>query len=214
MDDEVGKKNKIDGALGRQANQPRQRARNGDDSGIGQRRAAAAAQQERHAQRFVDHSRKRMRRVDRYGSEQADQVRARSSRRRKPCASSSSSSMPSTRIPCSASSGRSRSFQQEYCSSTNSWVASLISSRSSTMVRPSGVVELWPSSSCCKQAADPDFEKFVQIAGRDGQKLHAFEQRIAESSASSSTRQLNFSHDSSRFKRVRAIARSLSNHTC
>jgi hypothetical protein len=31
-----------------------------------------------------------------------------------------------------------------------------------------------------QQAADPDFEKFVQVAGGDGKKLHPFEQRITD----------------------------------
>ena len=31
-----------------------------------------------------------------------------------------------------------------------------------------------------QQAADPDLKEFVQIAGRNGQKFHAFKQRIAE----------------------------------
>src|SRR5713226_4819309 len=31
-----------------------------------------------------------------------------------------------------------------------------------------------------QQSAYPNFKEFVQIAGRDGQKFHAFEQRIAE----------------------------------
>ena len=52
-----------------------------------------------------------------------------------------------------------------------------------------------------QEAGDADFDKFVEIAGGDGQKLHALEQRILGSSASSSTRRLKRSQDSSRLKK-------------
>ena len=70
VDDQIGKKNEIDRSLGRQPDQPRQRPRHGDHSGIGERRATAATQQQRHAQRLVDHARKWMCRVHRDRSKQ------------------------------------------------------------------------------------------------------------------------------------------------
>ena len=62
---EVGKENKIDGALAGQPDQTRQGARYRDHARIRQRGTAAAAQQESYAERLVDHPRKWMRGIDR-----------------------------------------------------------------------------------------------------------------------------------------------------
>ena len=115
--------------------------------------------------------------------------------------------MPRTRIPCSASSGRRRSFQHEYCSSTNSWVASLISSRSSTMVRPSGVVELWPSSSCCNRPPTRTSKNSSRLLAEMARNFTRSSSGLRRSPASSSTRQLNFSHEDSRLRRGARLLR-------
>ena len=70
MHDQIGEKNEIDRSLRRQTNQPWKRARNRHHSGICERRATPPAQQQRHTECFVDHTRKWMRGIDRDRSQQ------------------------------------------------------------------------------------------------------------------------------------------------
>src|ERR1700722_18543560 len=62
---EIGEENKIDRALGRQANEARESPGNGHHPGIGERGAAPPPQQKTQAQALVDHPRKRVRGIDR-----------------------------------------------------------------------------------------------------------------------------------------------------
>ena len=71
----------------------------------------------------------------------------------------------------------SRSFQQEYCSSTNSWVGAIDQFPLLDHGQAVGRGRVVAVFQLLQQAADPDFEEFVEIAGRDRQEFHALEQR-------------------------------------
>ena len=64
--DQVGEKDEIVGIAIGQMDQPGQSARHRDHSGISRRGAAAALEQERQAQRLVDHPGERMRWINRH----------------------------------------------------------------------------------------------------------------------------------------------------
>ena len=81
----------------------------------------------------------------------------------------------------------------------------------SETVGSSGVVAVFE---LLQQAADPDLKEFVQVAGRDGQKFHAFEQRIAEVSSLFEHAPIEFQPRGFAVKKGGAIAQSLPNHIC
>src|SRR5258708_7553799 len=110
--------------------------------------------------------------------------------------------MVRTRMPCCASSGRSPSFQQEYCSSTNSCVNRLSSSRSSIIVRPSGVVALYPSSNCCSNPPTRTSKNSSRLLADIARNFTRSKSGLSGSCASSKTRQLKFSQDSSRLSKA------------
>src|SRR5271169_4174297 len=75
------------------------------------------------------------------------------------------------------------------------------------MVRPSGVVELWPSSSCCNKPPTRTSKNSSRLLAEMARNFTRSSSGLRRSPASSSTRQLNFSHDSSRFRRVARLLR-------
>src|SRR5450759_4892988 len=75
------------------------------------------------------------------------------------------------------------------------------------MVRPSGVVELWPSSSCCNSPPTRTSKNSSRLLAEMARNFTRSSRGLRRSPASSSTRQLNFSHDSSRFRRVARLLR-------
>ena len=84
-----------------------------------------------------------------------------------------------TRMPCLASCGTSSSFQHLYWSRTNTCMAAVNLFElfgGSVTVRTDvlrAVLDL------LQETGDPDFHKFVQIVGGDGEKLYSLQQRIA-----------------------------------
>ena len=81
----------------------------------------------------------------------------------------------------------------------------------SETVGSSGVVAVFE---LLQQATDPDLKEFVQVAGRDGQELHAFQQRIAEVSSLFEHAPIEFQPRGFAVKKGGAIAQSLPNHIC
>src|ERR1035437_1334513 len=69
------------------------------------------------------------------------------------------------------------------------------------MVSPSGVVELWPSSSCCNRPPTRTSKNSSKLLAEMARNFTRSSSGLRRSPASSSTRQLNFSHDASRLKR-------------
>ena len=67
-------------------------------------------------------------------------------------------------------------------------------------VRPSAEVSSTPSNCWRLEAGDPDHEEFVEIVARDREEAEPLEQRMGSLRASSSTRRLKASQDSSRLK--------------
>ena len=65
-----------------------------------------------------------------------------------------------------------------------------------------------------QQAAYPDFKEFVQIAGGDGEKFHAFEQRVAEIPGFFEHAPIKLQPRCFAVQEWRAIAQSLPNHIC
>jgi hypothetical protein len=63
-----------------------------------------------------------------------------------------------------------------------------------------------------QQAAYPDLKEFVKIAGGDGQKFHAFEQRIAEIPGFFEHAPIKFQPRCFAVQEWGAIAQSLPNH--
>ncbi len=63
-----------------------------------------------------------------------------------------------------------------------------------------------------QQAADPDLEEFIQIVGGNGEKLHAFEQRVTEISGFFEHAPIKLQPRCFAVKKGRAMAWSLSNH--
>src|ERR1700724_2996860 len=64
-----------------------------------------------------------------------------------------------------------------------------------------------------QQAAYPDLKEFVQIAGGDGQKFHAFEQRIAEIAGFFEHAPIKFQPRVFAVEESGAITQSLPNHS-
>src|ERR1017187_6779467 len=79
--------------------------------------------------------------------------------------------------------------------------------RSSTMVRPSGVVELWPSSSCCNRPPTRTSKNSSRLLAEIARNLTRSSSGLRRSPASSSTRPLNFSHEASRLRSVARLFR-------
>src|SRR5208282_1827038 len=75
------------------------------------------------------------------------------------------------------------------------------------MVRPSGVVELWPSSSCCNKPPTRTSKNSSRLLAEMARNFTRSSSGLRRSPASSSTRQLNFSHDASRFRSVARLLR-------
>ena len=106
-------------SVGGQADKARQRARHRDHAQHLRAGAAAlGAQQQRQAERLVQHARKRMRRVDGDRRQQRIDFALKVAAGQSRAASSLSSSHSSRRMPCLRSSGSSCSFQQRYCAAT------------------------------------------------------------------------------------------------
>jgi len=76
-------------------------------------------------------------------------------------------------------------------------------------VGSSGVVAVFE---LLQQAAYPDLEELVQIAGRDGEKLHSFEQRVAQIPGFFQYAQIEFQPRCFAVQEWGAIAQSLPNH--
>src|ERR1700691_4804226 len=70
------------------------------------------------------------------------------------------------------------------------------------MVRPSGVVELWPSSSCGNRPPTRTSKNSSRLLAEMARNFTRSSSGLRRSDASSSTRQSNFSHDASRFRRL------------
>ena len=109
--------------------------------------------------------------------------------------------MSTTRMPCSASAGRTSSLPLRASGAVRARARARRSARSSRArrqpVRPARVdagVDL------VVQAGHAHHVELVQVGGVDREELDALEQRQRSSSASSSTRSLNWSQDSSRFE--------------
>ncbi len=175
---QVGQKDEVVGPVRRQPHQARQGPRHRDHAGVGKRRTAAAAQQESHAQSLVDHSRKGMRRVHRHRRQQQVEFllailfdesagagiqfvqtqNADAMRRRAPGAASS--------------------FQQlilvvdELVSLAGNHIALLDQGEA---VRPGFGVSVFD---LLHQSGHAHFEEFIQVAGGDGKKFQALEQRV------------------------------------
>ena len=75
-------------------------------------------------------------------------------------------------------------------------------------VRPSGLLMVMPSRTWPLQAGDADHEEFVEVVGRDRQEAQPLQQRMASFAASSSTRRLKCSQDSSRLMKRSGLALS------
>ena len=73
----------------------------------------------------------------------------------------------------------------------------------------SGVVTVFE---LLQQAADPDLKEFVQIAGGDGQKFNAFQQRIAEIPGFFEHAPIKFQPRCFAVQKRGTIAQSLPNH--
>ena len=201
----------IDGSLRGQADQTRQSPRNRYDSGVGERGAPAAAQQQGHAQRLVDDARKRMRRVDRHGREQRIQFaiavvvdEGQGSLIQFVETEDANSLLrefrPQTLIPVGIL------FRDEL---VGGFLDQFPLLHHGEPVGGGGVVAVFD---LLQQAADPDFKEFIQVAGGNGQKLHAFEQRIAKISRFFKHAPIEFQPRCFAVKEGNATAQSLSNH--
>ena len=109
-------------------------------------------------------------------------------------------------MPLSARAGRRRSFQQAYCASTNSFVCLITSSSSCSGGRPSGPGVVWPSSMRCSRPArrtSKNSSRFDAVMLRNFTRSRS---GLFSSSASSKTRMLNLSQETSRFRKYSALS--------
>ena len=175
--DQISQKNEVDRTLRGQPNQSRQGAGHGDHAGVGERGTAAPAEQKGHAQRLVDHSRKRMRRIHRDRRKQKIEF---------PLA-----------VFLDESPGAGIQFMQAQNAN------SLVGQRRPQLIVPAAILVIHKLMSFAgndvplfdqgqavwsgfgvsvfnllHQSGHAHFEKFVQIAGRDGKKFQTLQQRI------------------------------------
>ena len=105
------------------------------------------------------------------------------------------------RIPCSSSAGRSVAVEAARAggrssSSTRAWIASICS----LGAQPVGAAGVDPGVELVEEPGDPDHEELVEVGGVDRAEAEPLQQRHLGSSASSSTRWLKSSQESSRLK--------------
>ena len=104
------------------------------------------------------------------------------------------------RIPCSSSAGRSSPSKQRVEAAVELQHPGLDRVDLLAGAKPVGPAGVDPGVELVEEPGDPDHEELVEVGGVDRAEPHPLQQRHLGSSASSSTRWLKSSQESSRLK--------------
>src|SRR6266567_5679973 len=175
--DQVSEKNEIDRTRARQPNQPRQCPRHRNNSAIRKRRAPPAAQQQRHAERLVDDAWKGMRGTYGYRSQQRVQFAF-------AIFVDVSEHVVVQLVDTQDANALLRQLRPQLLIPTGvlffdelvrQAVEQLPLLDHRQAVGRGGVIAVFQ---LLQEAADANFKKFIEIAGRDRQKFNPFQERI------------------------------------